>query len=299
MSLESVGSGMQPSRYASLVDDFRRWATANAEVRAAMVVGSQARTAVPADEWSDLDLVLFVSDPAKFIDLGDWARELGTVVLSTVEPTAVAGSRERRVLYSDGRDVDFSVFPVVAAATLPLVPEALGVLERGYKVVLDKDGLLSRLPELVTDQGHYRVEEPSAGEFRRCVEEFWYHLLWAARKLRRGEVWAAKMSCDGELKWYLLRVIEWATIAERGREVDVWHRGRFLDRWMQPFVRQHLPATFARYDAGDIARALSETAALFSDQARRVARLNNFPCVDDTEKAVEDLVHRTLDGSGL
>ncbi len=40
------------------------WAREREDVRAVLVVGSQARTHPPADRWSDLDVVLFVDEPA-------------------------------------------------------------------------------------------------------------------------------------------------------------------------------------------------------------------------------------------
>ncbi len=260
-----------------------------------MIVGSQARSDTPADEWSDLDVVLFHEEPDQLIASDAWARQLGDVLLSSVEPTALFDSRERRVLYADGRDVDFSVFRPEAIRTIAQSPDGVSVLARGFEVLLDKDGRLR--DALPTAVGSSRVAPapPSEAAFRDGTESFWYHLLWAAKKLRRGELWQAKLACDGQLKWELLRMIEWQAAVASGNAVDVWHGGRFLDRWADPRVRSRLPAAFAEYDVESVGRALRETGRLFSELAREVANGRGWAFPEATESAVLTLVASTLD----
>jgi len=259
-----------------------------------MIVGSQARAEVPADDWSDLDIVIFHNDPARLIESTEWFQEFGTVVLSMVESTAVGGSRERRVLYSEGKDVDFAVFPSAAARLLTSSPEGLSVLGRGFVILLDKDHLLGELQRVTRSSGPESVAVPAPEEFLANVSDFYYHLLWVAKKLRRGETWTAKMGCDGYLKRLLVRMIEWNTIATAPTRVDVWHDGRFLDRWASPEVRSQLPGTFARYEAVDLSRALDETSRLYSRLARQVAERFGWKYPEEAEDTVQGLVHRTV-----
>ncbi len=44
--------------YADLIERFTRWAEAEEDVRAALILGSRARKDHPADEWSDLDVLV-------------------------------------------------------------------------------------------------------------------------------------------------------------------------------------------------------------------------------------------------
>ena len=280
--------------YGPMMERFRTWASGEPALRAALVVGSQARVTEPADEWSDLDIVIFHRDPEQLLDSTDWIGRFGDVVLTTVESTAVSGGRERRVLYSDGRDVDFAVFPSEALAFIAQSPPGLEVLGRGYEVLLDKDGQLSP-PIALPERGRRnRQKPPSEDQFQAAVADFWYHMQWAAKKLRRGELWTAKMGCDGYLKRLLVRMMEWQAIVRRGNEVDVWHDGRFLDRWAEPEVRARLPDTFARYDRRDLARGLDETGRLFSDLAREVARRCRWVYPERAESIVLMLVTHTL-----
>jgi aminoglycoside 6-adenylyltransferase len=285
--------------YGSIVERFREWAESDPDVRAALIVGSQARSDVPADEWSDLDLAIFHSEPARLIGSTDWFQRFGSAVLSMVESTAVGGSRERRVLFSDGKDVDFAIFPASAISSLTRSPEGRSVLGRGFVVLVDKDRGLTQLSSVVAGRTNERRALPPESKFQANVADFLYHVLWDAKKLRRGETWTAKMACDGYLKLLLVRMIEWSSLARESGTLDVWHDGRFLDTWAPADVKVRLAATFARYDPADLARALKETDHLYTDLARQVAGHLGWTYPLETEETVRKLVDRTLSGFGV
>jgi predicted nucleotidyltransferase len=50
-----------------MIDRFVTWAQRRPDVRAGIVLGSWARNDMPADNLSDLDLVVIVSDPSVFL----------------------------------------------------------------------------------------------------------------------------------------------------------------------------------------------------------------------------------------
>ncbi len=286
--------GMWARWYGAIIEKFRQWAEKDPGVRAVIIVGSQARADTPADEWSDLDVVIFHTDASRLIAATDWFQAFGRVVLSMVESTAVGGSLERRVLYSDGRDVDFSIFPSAAISFLTGSEEGLSVLGRGFVILVDKDHQLDGLGSVVGPKKPESLGPSTEEEFLANVSDFYYHVLWFAKKLRRGEIWFAKMGCDGYLKLLLVRMIEWNTIARASAKVDVWHGGRFLDRWAPPDVKVVLPATFAQYEAHDVARALGETGHLYSRLAQQIAGRFGWSYPAEAEEAVWKLVDRTL-----
>src|SRR5947208_15849603 len=94
-----------------LLERFLVWTQQRDDLRAALVVGSRARTDRPADAWSDLDIVIITTDPDRYLASGDWVAELRTPWLTFLEETAVGNERERRVLYEDAVDVDFAILP--------------------------------------------------------------------------------------------------------------------------------------------------------------------------------------------
>ena len=242
------------------------WAREREDVRAVLVVGSQARTDTPADRWSDLDAVLFVDEPARLVDEESWVGEFGTPVLTFLEPTAIGEQVERRVLYEHGEDVDFPL--VDAAKWRDLLPTATGVLGRGYRVLYDELGLEDELRRLEPPAG---PAPPDAAAFRQLASDFWYHALWTAKKLRRGEVFTAIECLDGYLKGRLVTLLEWHARAV-DPTVDTWHDGRYLERWADPGALSALERAYAHYDLRDVARALWETIDLFQGLEEETAR---------------------------
>jgi aminoglycoside 6-adenylyltransferase len=265
-----------------------RWGENVENVRAMAIVGSQARVEVPSDEWSDVDVVIFASEPAKLLESEDWVGEFGTVRLTFLEDTAVGGERERRALYEDGTDIDFSVVPF-QAMDHPAVGQ---VAARGVHVLLDKDGELER--RLAQIPPPSRPPLPDEHELRELVSDFFYHAVWAARKLRRGEIFTAKRCVDSYLENVVIRIVEWRTRAE-DPDVDTWYAGRFIERWADPAAVEEFRLTFARYDEADVRRALFATMDFFRRQAHETADLLGlaYPAAED--EFTTGLVRRILD----
>ena len=209
-----------------LLERVQAWARTETNVRAAFVVGSQARSETPADEWSDVDVVLLADDPARLIEEADWLGEFGTPQLSFVEETAIGKERERRVLYEAGVDVDFAIFPVAALPALLSAPDAARAIARGYLIVHDEIDLEQAFAGRTTEPVGYR--EP-----REIVHDFWYHALWAAKKLRRGEAITARRCLDSALNGCLIELARAHALARRPG-AEVWHSDRFVERWADP-----------------------------------------------------------------
>ncbi|GIU94062.1 MAG: hypothetical protein KatS3mg012_0519 [Gaiellaceae bacterium] len=244
------------------------WASEHEDVRAVIVVGSQARRDTPADRWSDLDLVLLLDDPQPYLDDASWVRELGRPVLTFLE-SAPDGHVERRVLYEEGDDVDFVLFPVSALERLETSESATALVRRGYRVLLDRIGLAERLERIARTRPPSAL--PTGDDLRELASDFWYHALWTAKKLRRGEVFSAKECLDCYLKARLVTLLRWHAQA-LDPSVDTWHGGRFLERWGDPGALAGLERAYARYDLHDVVRALWETIDLWQGLEEETAR---------------------------
>lgn len=247
--------------YESLLKKFIEWSKKVNDIRAAVVVGSRARSKVPADEWSDLDLVIFSTKPDYYISSTEWLQNIGQYWMTFVENTAVGESKERRVLFEGGLDVDFSVFSVNDLEKLFEMPEVQMVFERGMKIVLDKDNLF--IDFTLTKKEIEINILPEENDFVNLINDFWYHAVLSVKKLLRGELWTAKMIIDNYMKWKLLKLVEWHTIVTNGMECDTWHDGRFFDSWADPRIIDQIRICFAHYNKEDIKKALIETMNLF------------------------------------
>jgi aminoglycoside 6-adenylyltransferase len=267
---------------AQLLERIIAWSKAQAGIRAVALVGSGARQDHPADEWSDIDLVLVSGDPQAYLASTDWLTDLGEPWFMFLERNSAGEAFVRRVLFAGGLDVDFVIFSTESARqgfSGTFLPE---IALRDMQVLLDKDGILSSLPG---DVSPLLVDShPTVADFTEVVNDFWFHAVWTAKKLKRGELWTAKSCCDVYMKRLLLRMLEWH--AHATREVDTWYDGRFLEQWASPVVLEKLRIAFAHYDVQDIWRALRASMELFDQVARETARRWGYAYPDENAEKV-------------
>jgi aminoglycoside 6-adenylyltransferase len=263
------------------------WAAARHDVRAVVVVGSQARTDPPPDEWSDLDVMLYVDGPARLLADTSWLTAIAPTWITIPYHTA-SGEPELLVLFAGGHDVDFVVHDAADLAEMARQREVPAGHWRGARVLVDKDDLVSRT--LPASFGPPTVPLPSAAEYSAHVAAFWYGAHYVAKQIRRGDLWVVKIR-DAELKAALLRMIEWHA-RSADPSIDTWHLGRYWERWADPRAVAAAARTFGRFDVADCWTALLETIELFSWLANETADRLGFSQSPESSGLVAELVQR-------
>jgi aminoglycoside 6-adenylyltransferase len=295
-----VTVGRAAVAYQELEDRLCNWAQREDNLRVVLVFGSRARGDHAADEWSDLDVLLLARDPDKYRAARDWVPHIGTPWLTFLEPTPDGNGYELRVLFEGGLDVDFcsdSIDRFRQALQEGLSPVDADLLSRGVRVLVDKDNLSECLATVTIERAG--AASPNEPEFLNAVNDFWFHAVWTAKRLRRGELWRAKYCCDVYLKQLLLRMLVWHARASRGPQVDTWMGGRFLSEWADPRALDVLPAAFARYDEEDIWRALAVTMELFRWLTVEAAELRGYEYPHFGDDRATEWVQRYADGANV
>ena len=142
-------------------------------------------------------------------------------------------------------------------------------------------------------------EAPGEAEFLQVVNDFWYHTVWTAKHVRRGELWWGKSGCDEKLKYLLRNMLEWHARATLGPGHDTWLRGRFLEEWADPRAVRQLHDAFAHYDEADVWRALAVTMDLFRWVSLETAKLLEYSYPTDGADYAQALVSRLSQGEEL
>jgi aminoglycoside 6-adenylyltransferase len=260
--------------YTSLESRITAWAAAHPNLVAGVVVGSRGRSDHPADQWSDLDLVIFADEPGKFIQDGTWLEGFGPLWASWLDDTG-AGYPEWFALYAGGLKVDIVFVPVQAGdETLADMLRSFAhqdVLQRGVRVLFDKTSLASPAGVPLPDTGNQPHSPLSPDKFRAGLSQFWITATKTAKLIQRGDLWRAKQACDSELKACLLTMLEWHARSIYGHQRDIWYDGRFLSNWADPRAVAELPSTYAAYDQADLRRALLATLRLYHRLATETA----------------------------
>ena len=239
------------------------WAQATANVRALIMTGSRARGDGRVDEFSDLDIEIIADDPEPLMRDDAWWRAFGRVLVHL--PTIIRPRHETRlVFYEGGMKVDFSICGRERVGVM-VESQALNRLyERGYRVLVDKDGITGRLP---APTGSFVPNElPAQAAFAAVVEEFWFEAAHIPRYILRDELWVVKFR-DWTMKQQLLKMLEWHAMARGERPINVWYIGTHMQDWVDEATRDEMRTIFGAFDAQSSWRALLATTALF----RRVA----------------------------
>lgn len=278
--------------YDQIIKQFFAWAKNQSDIRCAAIIGSRARADDhPADQWADLDIVIFADNPSAYVEPGTWINNFGQVVMTFVEPTSDGSARERRVMYEGGLDVDFAFFPLEMISRFlnnEVSQDIYNAFGRGVKILFDKDGMFEEFIKKGFNKPYFRP--PTREEFINCVNDFWYHAVWTAKHLRRGELFWAKGSCDGHLKELLRQMLEWHARVTKGQKRDTWLRGRFLEEWADPRAVKELAGTFAHYNEKDLWRALINTLELFRWVAKETAKGLGYEYPLDADRYATALV---------
>jgi aminoglycoside 6-adenylyltransferase len=280
---------------AQVLDKLALWANTQVDVRAVIVIGSQARSDHPADEWSDIDVLVLTRNPEDLLEDTGWLEHIGRPRITFLEKRKHGDGMERRVLFQEGLDMDIVPLPVelamsVAAEGMP--SEAEDIFRRGVKFVVDKDGFEAILSKVSSAQSP--ATPPTEPEYDQVVKDFWYHAVWGMKKFRRGELWTAKACCDVYMKRRLLEMIEWQARASRGWNYDTWHTGRFIEEWANPRALKELGSAFARYAEKEISQAYIATMDLFHWLATEVADRLHYAYPQDGEQYARELIDTYL-----
>jgi aminoglycoside 6-adenylyltransferase len=284
------------NKYEAIITKIRDWAERENAIRAAIIIGSQARSDEPADEWSDLDVILIARDPPEYIQSTAWIAEFGTPLVTFTEGT-FDGSSERRVLYEGFLDVDFAIDDPDRISTSLQSHDVRAIFQRGYRVLADKDHWAASLSEACSAPAAPASKSSLADEVKNEIHDYWYHCVWTVKKLRRGELWMAMSCLNCYLRARLLRMIERLAVLSGGEAVDTWHNGRFLERWADRSVVERLQGSFTDYDRAALTAALHHQMELYHDVASQVAARHGLSYPAEEVQAIRDWVQAT-DGGG-
>lgn len=234
------------------------WADAQPAIRAILIVGSSERHINPADEWSDLDLEIFVTDFSPFIENTEWLEEFGPLwtflQLQEEGPVFLA-------VYDSAEKVDFHFYNIAALETFAAEQRLPDATQRGYRIALDKDHVASKLPPIASAKPPI-MTKPSPDVFAEEMSRFWYGVLYTAKQIRRRNLWVVKIA-DSRVKQCLLKMLEWYAQSQHDWAIDTWHDGHFLSQWCDPDTFQEVEHSFGHFDVPDSWQALFSTITLF------------------------------------
>jgi aminoglycoside 6-adenylyltransferase len=240
----------------AVVREVISWATDDPNIRLMVVTGSYAGGSM--DELSDLDIELYVSDPAELLDNDGWYERFGRVLVT--EHLENEAWHPTRLVYFVDAKIDFMIAPVSSVSTT--------TYDGPFVVLVDKDALGSQLTSVPGGP-------PREEAFRICIEWFFAAAIMCAKHLARGDLWPARFRAY-ELEVQLLEMIGWAHRARHGWAAPIGHNGSRIAAWADDDIVTALAAYTPGASLNPMRSALQASQGLFGRLALEVGNALGF-----------------------
>jgi len=277
--------------YKTFENDFASWAKTTDDIRAAFVVGSRSRVDHPADEWADLDIILYANNSNFYLHDTGWLQSLGNIWTTFVYQTS-NGEPERLTLFEGGYQVDIVFLDsgkLYQLANDGIIPENF---RRGVRVLVDKDNVAGYIiPPDFKPPPSPRIDGKA---FVQTVNMFFFCSLYVAKQIARGELWTAKTR-ENDLRVLLLQMMEWHAKALHGSDYDVWHGGRFLHEWIDQETLKELKSIFSQYEKADNLRGLLASISLFRRISLETANILKLEYPADTDIHISNWIRENIE----
>jgi len=263
------------------------WANSKEEIRALILSGSLAGKG-RTDELSDYDIAAFGSD-LDFIQDDNWLHEIQNYWVCIHDQFQFLNHDipTRLTIFDGYFKVDFSFYPIVllhSLATVETLPDDYNI---GYQILLDKDGILTKMPG-PSFKG-FIVQKPDEGIFMQNVNEFWFECYHVAKHLFRNDLWTAKLR-DIATKELLRQMLEWQASSERDWKFSPKNYGKEMKSWLNENSWKALHGCFGKFDQRDSWLALNNTIELFRKAATGTANHLKYEYNEGLDRSVSQFV---------
>lgn len=199
---------MKCNKYSEITEQIIQFSRKKPDIKGVIIIGSQVQEKTPVDEWSDLDLMLFTDDPDHYLKDNQWLSGLGEPIVWYVDETVLGfvdwNWTVKRVLFSSDRDVDFSILPINYVDSVLSVNQE--ILSKGHRVIYDGTGFLDeKIKNTLMEDGSGDGDEINISV---TINEALYLVVWAMKKIKRGELWVAVSTINYQIASLLLCLVE-------------------------------------------------------------------------------------------
>jgi aminoglycoside 6-adenylyltransferase len=267
-------------KYVETIEKLTVWCRETNDVHAAILLGSQVRGESPGDEWSDVDILLLVDDPTPYLQANAWLDFLGERVCELVEETPLDWLKltwsVRRLLFADNRALDFSILPYARLDdVLALNAE---IHANGYRVIYagDPEDVTTRVEASLAGLKLEGPKIPTQAELEQVVNDLLFQLIWAGKKVKRGELWVAVSAINQRISARLLRLVEYFIAGTPLANAPIRYEGRFLEQRIPAWLAEELPECYAKYDAFDAMQTIGHLIELIARLSAEICRANGY-----------------------
>lgn len=293
----------------TILESIKSWEKKNKDIKTVIVIGSSIRQSNKGDKYSDIDLIIVTKDPFKYEKSSHWISEIYQPVSFHNGYEISKGNYVKRIFFENeiAVDITFLDYKMLNAASLyallkeklPIVLKLLGpynlkkiekqllnftyYLHRGYYLLSDRNDTGSKIKRINRECPYKTEYSFELQEFELVVNRFWQNAYRAAFKIKRNELFTAKLEHEPEMKQDLLNIIEIFSKYKNGQDYETWHKGRFIEQWADPFIVEKMVSIYGTYDAENTWNALQRTISLFSTLSAMLFEFEIYKKIENPE----------------
>jgi aminoglycoside 6-adenylyltransferase len=279
---------VRPAR--EVLETIIQWAKKKPEIRAVLLTSTRAVPNAPVDVLSDYDVILILEEIRPFVLDKTWLNDFGEVLVvywDAIYPHSEFGDDccGNVTQYVDGLKIDFTLWSVellqkiVDASTLE--PE----LDAGYKILLDKDKLTTKLQPPSFQS--YLPKPPTLEAYQTHINDFLTNAPYVAKCLKRSELFPLKWALDYDMKHvYLRQMLEWYVGVKTDWKIPVGSLGKGLTNHLPPDVLLALQESYAGAGIEENWKALFKTLEVFRRVASEVGQHLDYVYPEDLHARV-------------
>ena len=149
----------------------------------------------------------------------------------------------------------------------------------GYEIIYDAH------PNMLTvkvETSLAKVKEshqgpPTGAELQQIINTLLFELLFAAKKIKRNELWVAVSHINQPINKLLLQLIEFHTASITKTSQGIRYDGRFLEQRIPQAVLEKLPLCFAKYDVFDAIQTIEHLLEMTYSLSKEICEAQNYP----------------------
>ncbi|KGP90676.1 aminoglycoside adenylyltransferase [Pontibacillus chungwhensis BH030062] len=268
--------------YDEMMDLILGRARQDENIRIVELNGSRANSRAEEDRFQDYDIIYYVEDLHPYLEDHSWIDVFGSRLIMQM-PDLNDGLPEdgewKRFAYlmqfEDGNRIDLTL------VSLKHLQESLHA--RDYrKILLDKDDRIKESVDTVEDP--FLIQKPTARDYERCVNEFWWVSTYVAKALWREELTLAKYIMEEPVRDMLIRMLSWEVGIRTDFTVSAGKGGKDLGKYLDPKEWKQLVATYPDGEYERIWQSLFTMCDLFEEVSEHVAYVFGFERSDEGER---------------
>lgn len=285
----------------------------NPDIKSIISVGSCAQGTM--DRFSDIDLYIFTSRPAKYLNKSNaaWASPLGPIISRRLFRDVLERVDKNKIVLENGLMYDLTIVSTKKlriisyylklknlglARFLPkMVRQAIEgniasfyeTIRRGYSICEDRINITPIVKKAIDFARHLPKNTITEELFVNQYTFFWQSCYTASVKLIRKDFYFNLVVYDYYLKKVLIKMIETRVLMDNSF-VDTYYEGLKIEKWAGSDMVNELYDTMFPKNITGMQQALINTARLYRQLASEVAAHYGFPLNPEFENFVLDFI---------